>query len=1187
MAGAEQHKLKEYLLDQLTEAEEEQVELRLLTDPDFAEEYDIVVNEITDDYIAGKFEGENLKQIEAYFFKPPERRQKLKFALALKQRKSELLTAEGHPKRSYRPYLAIAATLLLVVGGFYLWRLQFGQAAVDKGLVALNSAFREARPLEARISKFDYAPYVVTRSGEPARVNQNELSRAELALLQELKDKPSPATHHALGKVFLAKKEFDRAIEQFEEALKGDRTNAQLYSDLGAAWLEKGKIDLDKAQNDPTGAYGGNAVQEFGKALENIDGALKLNSSLPEAVFNRALYHKYMKLGPQEEADLREYINQEPNSQWADEARQRLRTLEAERKRLAESKEEKLERFRKGYRTHNDTDAWELVSSYQNRSGNLIVEQLLDAYLASAAGASDEASENLSSLKYAGNLSRERAGDSFFSDLVHFYAQAQPGQQNEVAQARAVMKTAHEGWGQAKVEDSLSSFAQAKEQFQRSGNYYESIVADYWVSFCYYRQNKLKESLAILEPLMQHCENKRYLWILNRLLYLMSIVQFKLNEQSRAMDFANRSADLAERIGDKVGMINALSSLIEYYRYLGDHQRAFNCIKRGFGVVDAIALDPVQGARHYGFAANAFASANLFAASADYQQMALQFALQSGRSATIAPSYAFLALTNWKLGNYDEARRNSQLAYDIAHSHSDGPDDRNLMAYASLQMANASRLAGDFNTAIENYTRSIQLYTALDVPTHLYQAHKGRMLCYLAENNDELTKDEISTAINLVETYRTKIFEGNSRDTFFDTEQQVYDTAIEFAYARMHDTDQAFQYSENSRGRSLLDLINADTPRVANERNLDLVFQSFSESLPLSEIKRDLPPEVRLVQYAVLHDRLLIWVVSPNGAESSSKSISASELTEKVFAYLSAVSAAPAAGQSSQLPVARELFDILIAPIESQLIGKEVCIVPDKVLNLLPFAALMSPAGRYFVEDHVLEISPSASAFIKCTEIARQKEGQEIERVLSVGNPAFDRDSYSYLSDLPSALREAKEIASLYGSRKPLIGAEATTDSVMAEMKGAEVIHFALHSVVDKQFPLRSKFVFAKSRGGSAETLSAYEVYAMTLPRTRLVVLSSCQSGVERYYKGEGMIGLARPFIAAQVPLVVASMWPIESDSSADIMISFHKHRAQEKASTAEALAAAQREMLRNPDERYRQPYYWAAFTVIGGHANF
>jgi methionine-rich copper-binding protein CopC len=90
MARAEEHKIREYLLGQLTEAEEEQVELRLLTEPDFAEEYDIVVNELTDDYIAGKFEGEDLKQVEEHFFRSPQRRNKLKFALAL----------DRHPKTS-------------------------------------------------------------------------------------------------------------------------------------------------------------------------------------------------------------------------------------------------------------------------------------------------------------------------------------------------------------------------------------------------------------------------------------------------------------------------------------------------------------------------------------------------------------------------------------------------------------------------------------------------------------------------------------------------------------------------------------------------------------------------------------------------------------------------------------------------------------------------------------------------------------------------------------------------------------------------------------------------------------------------------------------------------------------------------------------------------------------------------
>ena len=123
MARAEENKTKEYLLGQLTEAEEEQVELRLLTEPDFAEEYDIVVNEVTDDYIAGKFAGEDLERMETYFFKSTERRKKLKFALALKPalKGQKLKRVAPKPKKNgFKPYLALAASLVLLAGGgFY------------------------------------------------------------------------------------------------------------------------------------------------------------------------------------------------------------------------------------------------------------------------------------------------------------------------------------------------------------------------------------------------------------------------------------------------------------------------------------------------------------------------------------------------------------------------------------------------------------------------------------------------------------------------------------------------------------------------------------------------------------------------------------------------------------------------------------------------------------------------------------------------------------------------------------------------------------------------------------------------------------------------------------------------------------------------------------------------------------
>jgi CHAT domain-containing protein len=109
----------------------------------------------------------------------------------------------------------------------------------------------------------------------------------------------------------------------------------------------------------------------------------------------------------------------------------------------------------------------------------------------------------------------------------------------------------------------------------------------------------------------------------------------------------------------------------------------------------------------------------------------------------------------------------------------------------------------------------------------------------------------------------------------------------------------------------------------------------------------------------------------------------------------------------------------------------------------------------------------------------------------------------------------------------------------------------------------------------------------MDFPRTRLVVLSACQTGIERAYRGEGAIGLARPFIAAGVPLVVASLWPVESESTADLMISFHKHRKQGQRSTVAALREAQLEAIRNQQQSSTRNYSWAAFVVIGGHQSF
>jgi CHAT domain-containing protein len=179
----------------------------------------------------------------------------------------------------------------------------------------------------------------------------------------------------------------------------------------------------------------------------------------------------------------------------------------------------------------------------------------------------------------------------------------------------------------------------------------------------------------------------------------------------------------------------------------------------------------------------------------------------------------------------------------------------------------------------------------------------------------------------------------------------------------------------------------------------------------------------------------------------------------------------------------------------------------------------------------------------------------------------------------------------LYGSA-PLVGAAAREARVRAAMPGADVVHLASHYVADEHSPLLSKLLLADegreqaadAGGGPDGVLQASEVYGMQLPRTRLVVLSACQTGVEQTLRGEGAIGMARSFLSAGVPLVVASLWPVESDATAELMLKFHKYR-REGSPSAEALRRAQQDMIHSPDTSHRHPHAWASFVAYGGYA--
>jgi CHAT domain-containing protein len=240
------------------------------------------------------------------------------------------------------------------------------------------------------------------------------------------------------------------------------------------------------------------------------------------------------------------------------------------------------------------------------------------------------------------------------------------------------------------------------------------------------------------------------------------------------------------------------------------------------------------------------------------------------------------------------------------------------------------------------------------------------------------------------------------------------------------------------------------------------------------------------------------------------------------------------------------------------------------------------------IEDYALLTAPSSTLFILGAENAARKARTNWERLLSVGNPTFNPAIFK-LPDLASAAREAEAIAPLYDEAVSLIGKNAKKASLLSEIDGADVVHLAVHYLPDQRSPMLSKIILADAGDGAEaeNTLSMFEVYKLKLTKARLVVLSACRTRGEEYYNGEGVIGLSRPFEAAGVPLVISSLWPVDSDETEKLMINFHTLRRKTGLPTVNALREAQIAMLRGADERLRHPYYWAAFIASGGYSQF
>jgi CHAT domain-containing protein len=718
----------------------------------------------------------------------------------------------------------------------------------------------------------------------------------------------------------------------------------------------------------------------------------------------------------------------------------------------------------------------------------------------------------------------------------------------------------------------IAEFEKSRDLFARLGDACEAAIAESWAVQFLPDIAKVSESRRRLAAIIADAEKRSFKVLLPTAYYWLGVSDYRRIGLSETHKNYKTALRLAEAGDNAFEVQHAQDALALYYSDLGELEPALIYASKMLAREKLYYQSQTQLWREKGTLAELFLKLKFFTTSMSFSKEALDIARESSPTSSRV-NENLLNIVNAAAAKKDFAAALNYAAESqrIALARGDSAENTRTTAEIYLLLADVKSRMKDCHNALTDYDKALELNGRLPEFTfNLYQIHKGKLFCFEQLNRQQDFSNELETVLKLSEQYRATIREDDSRQAFFANEQVVFDAAITNAI-REHDSRKAFAFVETSRARSLLDFVESD--KAIGEVEKD--FASVARPLSLQEIQTRLPDEVQLVQYAALPDRLAVWVVSKTRFDLIEKQITADELEHKIDAYQALIIRKESAADIRQ--AGRELYELLLPP---DLDGhKQLCVIPDKSLHQLSFASLLSPQDKYLLENFALSYAPSASVLVLATENARRKERVAGESVLSIGNPDFDREENPKLADLQDAETEAKGVARSYQKSLEMFGGEATKEKFLSSFARVEVVHFAGHFVANRRSPGNSKLLFA---GGE---LRSSELGAYKLPLVKLVVLSACETGFERYDKSEGAIGIARTFLALGSPVVVASQWKVDSEPTKDLMLAFHRNRKEKLMTTAESLRRAQLELMSR--DKTNAPFYWAAFSMFGGYANY
>ena len=730
----------------------------------------------------------------------------------------------------------------------------------------------------------------------------------------------------------------------------------------------------------------------------------------------------------------------------------------------------------------------------------------------------------------------------------------------------------------------------------------------------------------------------------------------KLGDYHRSLSFYSQALELARKAGDREYVGKILHNIGSSYVALGELQLALDTLE------DALEARPRRWDRAITLTAIATLNDLEGDHTRAIAQLREVFLLRRASLDVHAETrHRGLATTLDRLGTAARNAGQLQVAQRAFESSRALLRDSPYVTELAIVEANLGRLLielGDPSAAL----LLLEQARSVLADSRRHQDHAIALLgmahAYREQGESAQGLQAAEQAIEIVESLRESISGPHLRSTFIASHHVSYESAIGLAMDRHAENPaagyarRALEIAERAKARSLLDLLLEDprAQRLEQDPRLRERIRRLEDELnrqehqrltllhrgapleKLAEIEktqralikeneeawndplfRDQPipnistpgafqmqalldPETRFLVYSLGEEASFLWLVGPDQIEVHRLPPRA-DLERVAREAHQAIALSDQPGGRDSRPETE--LGALLLPLElSRLDRLRLVIVPDGILQTIPFAALPDPrTGRPLAYDHAILILPSLSAL----EVLRRREAEREPRSLQLaviadpvyglddprlGLPQDPRTETPTLERLRFASHEARVILDLVPEalRLGLSGFDARREVVLnGLLEPFRIVHLGVHGELVEDRPELNSLVFSQvDRQGLPRDgrLFMHEIGSLSLP-CDLIVLSACNSALGRSIRGEGLIGLTRAVFLAGASRALVSLWSVDDRATAELMIGFYRALLIDGLDPAEALRQAQL-ALPTIDDRWREPYFWAGFVLQG-----